>query len=559
MLLNNLLAAPTFAAWLQGPPLNINQMLYSPTGKPRLSILSIAHLSDAERMFFVSLLLNEVLGWMRSCSGTTSLRALLYIDELLGYMPPVSNPPSKKPLLTLLKQARAFGLGIVLATQNPVDLDYKGLSNAGTWFLGRLQTERDKQRVMEGLTSAASAPGNSLPEGPTADILSQLGQRVFLMHNVHEEQPTVFQTRWTLSYLAGPLTRQQIRSLKDLAAQEPPEPTPEDSTPSPTSPTGPAESSPSAIAEQSTTRPLVPPELPQVFLPRTTDGVTDPCVYVPHLLAVVRMHYVQTRKGLAADEDLILLLPIEERTLQPDWHLARELPWEEKDLRKQPQEPCTYAPLPSLLGNTRHSTEWRKSLANHLYRTRRYDLFCSRSLGEYSRPGESERDFRIRLVDQARQQRDRQIEALREKYASKFRTLEQRIRRTEQTVEREAREAQSAKVDSMISVGASVLGALLGRKRLGTTQLGRAKTAARGLGRASEQAEQVRQAEETLADYERQWVELHAEVDAAIQRITQQLDPLLETFDIVALKPRKTDVDVRLLALAWYPTDPTVS
>lgn len=150
MKLNNLLAAPGFQAWLEGEGLEIQSLFYTPAGKPRMAIFSIAHLNDAERMFFVTLLLGQLVGWMRAQSGTTSLRALLYMDEIFGYFPPVANPPSKLPLMTLLKQARAFGLGVVLATQNPVDLDYKGLANTGTWFIGRLQTERDKARVLEG-------------------------------------------------------------------------------------------------------------------------------------------------------------------------------------------------------------------------------------------------------------------------------------------------------------------------------------------------------------------------------------------------------------------------
>ncbi|HEY7089086.1 MAG TPA: DUF87 domain-containing protein, partial [Tepidisphaeraceae bacterium] len=197
MKLNNLLAAPGFENWMSGEPLDIGAMLHTDGGKPRISIFSIAHLSDAERMFFVSLLLNQVLGWVRMQSGTTSLRALVYMDEIFGYFPPTANPPSKTPLLTLLKQARAFGVGVVLATQNPVDLDYKGLANAGTWFIGRLQTERDKARVLDGLEGAASNAGAGFNRSEMEKMLSKLGSRVFLMNNVHEDHPVVFETRWT--------------------------------------------------------------------------------------------------------------------------------------------------------------------------------------------------------------------------------------------------------------------------------------------------------------------------------------------------------------------------
>lgn len=212
---NNLLAAPGFSTWLEGAPLDVATLLRTPAGKPRVAIMSIAHLSDAERMFFVSLLLNQVLGWMRAQSGTTSLRAIVYMDEIFGYFPPVATPPSKQPLLTLLKQARAFGLGIVLATQNPVDLDYKGLANAGTWLLGRLQTERDKARVLEGLEGVAAAANASFDRSQMDKMLAGLGSRIFLMNNVHEDGPRVMESRWVMSYLRGPLTRDQIKKLMD--------------------------------------------------------------------------------------------------------------------------------------------------------------------------------------------------------------------------------------------------------------------------------------------------------------------------------------------------------
>ena len=213
--LNNLLAAPGFSAWLEGVPMDIATMLRTPEGKPRVAIVSIAHLADAERMFFVSLLLNQVLGWMRTQSGTTSLRAILYMDEIFGFFPPVATPPSKLPLLTMLKQARAFGLGVVLATQNPVDLDYKGLSNAGTWLLGRLQTERDKARVLDGLEGVAAAANASFDKAAMNEMLAGLGNRIFLMNNVHEDAPRLLETRWAMSYLRGPLTREQIKTLMD--------------------------------------------------------------------------------------------------------------------------------------------------------------------------------------------------------------------------------------------------------------------------------------------------------------------------------------------------------
>ena len=262
MKLNNLLSAPGFAAWLEGEPLDVGALLHSARGKPRISIFSIAHLDDSQRMFFVSLLLNETLSWMRTQSGATSLRALLYMDEIFGYFPPIANPPSKLPLLTLLKQARAFGLGIVLATQNPVDLDYKGLANAGTWFLGRLQTERDKARVIEGLQGAAASAGANLDKQAIANVLSGLKNRIFLMNNVHEDAPVVFQARWAMSYLCGPLSRDQIKKLCDTQPEARAE-----HISTTTGATGGLPTSAVESGEFTTNPPLVPPQIPQFFVP----------------------------------------------------------------------------------------------------------------------------------------------------------------------------------------------------------------------------------------------------------------------------------------------------
>ena len=284
MALNNLLAAPGFDTWMQGEPLEIDRILYTPEGKPRVSIFSIAHLSEAERMFFVSLLLNQVLGWMRGQSGTTSLRAIVYMDEIFGYFPPVANPPSKRPLLTLLKQGRAYGVGVVLATQNPVDLDYKGLSNTGTWFIGRLQTERDKARVLEGLEGVAAGARTAFDRGAMEETLAGLGKRVFLLNNVHEDEPVVFETRWVMSYLRGPLTREQIRLLtgkrRGSDASQPMAAAGKE-----TAAASPAEGTVSAEAGSAFVRPVLPPGVPQHFVPLRGPGLEKSLTYRPMLLA----------------------------------------------------------------------------------------------------------------------------------------------------------------------------------------------------------------------------------------------------------------------------------
>ena len=302
MRLNNLLAAPGFEAWMEGEALDIARLLHTPGGKPRVSVLSIAHLSESERMFFVTMLLNELIAWMRSQSGTSTLRAILYMDEVYGYLPPVANPPSKPLFLTLLKQARAYGVGLVLATQNPVDLDYKGISNTGTWFIGRLQTERDKARVMEGLEGAAA--GGEFDKDRMDKIIAGLGKRRFLLHNVHEDEPVVFNTRWVMSYLAGPLTREHIRKLmagakKKLGA----------ATPAPKR--ADVKAATKAVRAETPPEPVIPASVPQYFMPVATraPGEVD-LVYVPRVGAGAEIAYSSARYNVNQEAEVFLVTDV---------------------------------------------------------------------------------------------------------------------------------------------------------------------------------------------------------------------------------------------------------
>ncbi|MDB5390023.1 MAG: hypothetical protein JWM11_5669, partial [Planctomycetaceae bacterium] len=333
MAINNLLASPGFAAWMEGETLDIQRLLYTPAGKPRLSIISIAHLSDSERMFFVTILLNEMLAWMRTQTGTSSLRALLYMDEVFGYFPPTRNPPSKTPLLTLLKQARAFGLGIVLATQNPVDLDYKGLSNAGTWFLGRLQTERDKMRVLEGLEGASTAAGATFDRQKMERILAGLGNRVFLMNNVHEDQPIVFQSRWALSYLRGPINRDQIATLmaekKSIGQIQSIVP----------------ESKARTSVAGGTDRPVLAPGVKETFLQRcgvVPDAAT--LLYRPGLLGCARVHFAQAGTGIETTRDISFLVPDVPEVSATVWDHAF-VSLEEPETLEEPEAESSFAEL----------------------------------------------------------------------------------------------------------------------------------------------------------------------------------------------------------------------
>ena len=549
MQLNNLLAAPGFSTWLEGEPLDIQSLLYTSAGKPRIAIFSIAHLSDAERMFFVSLLLNQTLGWVRTQPGTSTLRAIVYMDEIYGYVPPVANPPSKAPLLTLLKQARAFGVGIVLATQNPVDLDYKGLANTGTWFIGRLQTERDKARVLDGLEGATAGAGQTFDRRRMEQILAGLGSRIFLMNNVHEDASVVFQTRWTLSYLRGPLTRAQIKQLMGTRMQDVQGTT-----------TSEVDSQPSSLERLSSpapslaSRPMLPPDVHQYFIPvHKSQPAGASLLYRPMVVGFADVRFVDAKKAIDLTRVIQVLAPITGGPMSVEWEDAEEAAFAVSDLEQAPHEGARFADLPSVAGNAKSYDAWAKDFAAWVYRTQTVDLFKSPSVNERSTPGESERDFRVRLQQKARERRDAAADALRRTYAPKLSALQERKRRAEQTLEREAEQATQSGIQAAISVGATLLGAFMGRKALSASTLGKATTAVRGAGRILKDRKDVGRAQETVAAIDQRISELEAQFTSDVASLDAVGDPLAERLETVSLKPSKSNIAVKLVALAWTP------
>jgi hypothetical protein len=542
MTLNNLLAAPGFEVWMQGEPLDIGRLLHSPEGKPRISILHIAHLSESERMFAVSLILNEMLSWMRTQPGTTSLRALLYMDEIFGYFPPVANPPSKRPLLTLLKQARAFGVGIVLATQNPVDLDYKGLSNCGTWFIGRLQTERDKNRLLDGLIGAADEGGAHMDRAEIDQMLSGLGKRRFLMNNVHEHAPVVFESRWALSYLRGPLTRSEIKSLTD--ARRPAATTEAKRPVQVASATAPV--SPSAAAPV-----VLPPTIPQVFLP--VRGSAERATYVPMLLAVAQTRFTDKKTGVDEAVDKAFLTAIKDESVPVHWEDSFEVEVPTSDLEKTPEPGAAFAALAPAATKAKSYASWNKELIAWLYGTQCCSLFHSGSLDQYSHPGESERDFRIRLQQAAREERDRASADIRRRYAPKIAAMEERLRKAEQAVAREQQQAQAQTFQTVLSVGSGLLGAFLGRKVVSKSTLSSATQAARAMSRTYKERQDVDRYGESVEAVQRQLGDLNSQFEEEVAALSSRIDPATEQFETVAVKPKKTGITVRLLTLCWAP------
>jgi hypothetical protein len=542
MRMNNLLASPGFESWMEGDPLNIGQMLYTAQGTPRASIFTISHLSDSERMFFVSMLLNEILGWMRTQPGTSSLRAILYMDEIFGYFPPVVNPPSKTPLLTLLKQARAFGLGVVLSTQNPVDLDYKGLANTGTWFIGRLQTERDKARVLEGLEGAAA--GSGFDRSRMEEILAGLGKRVFLLHNVHENEPAIFQSRWVLSYLRGPMTREQIKIL--MAHRKSPTATrtkisafPEVADPL----------QPSLAVRTAEGPSLVPPGIDTFYL--ATSGAGHGVVYYPGVIGRMDVHYSHAKHKVDTTETLALAAQLEEGPVALDWDSAVQ--FDPIAVEASPVSDGEYADLPAAAQNVSNFRKWNKDLLRWVRQNRPLVLLRSKRFGMTSQLGESEGEFRSRLAQVMRENRDLEVEKLRKKYDTQFTTLKDRLLRAEQAIAREDEQAKASKIQTAISFGTAILGAFLGRKAVSATSASRVGTAMRSASRVQKEKMDVARAQERAEAVRLQLSELDERLQEDIDAIGFSMDTQAEELEKISVNPKSTDITLEIFGLAWMP------
>lgn len=528
--LNNLLASPGFHAWMEGEPLDIQKLLYTEEGKPRIAVLYIAHLSEAERMFFVTLLLNEFLSWMRQQPGTSSLRALLYMDEIFGFFPPTAMPPSKTPMLTLLKQARAYGIGIVLATQNPVDLDYKGLSNCGTWFIGKLQTERDKVRVVEGLNAAS----NGEMDAKTLDkMLAAIGKRVFLMRSIYEKEPILFQTRWTLSYLRGPLTLTQIETLikqssfvqtwKEVKQLE--------------------KSSISSL------KPVVPTGIEEVFIRKGSKEQSHH--YRPYVIGTAKLHFVDAKYKIDQWENICQLASIEEGSKKVQWEQAKTLSEMDRQFDPEILPGSTFDALPIAFLQEKNINEFKKSFAEALYQNQILTLFQAAQLGLISKERETEEDFQKRVNEAAKGKSDEVVKKIKEKYAEKMSSLTERIRRAKDKLAQKQEKAGQSRIETWISFGATLLGALFGRKITKGT-INDAGTSLKRVGRVSRESQDAEAAEGDVAKYEEQLADLQ-------EQMQNEVDHQLATYEQMpieklTIRPRKSDIDIEKIALAWDPS-----
>jgi hypothetical protein len=424
-------------------------------------------------------------------------------------------------MLTLLKQARAFGLGVVLATQNPVDLDYKGLANIGTWFLGRLQTARDRERLLEGLASASG----KFDRRKTEEILSSLDKRVFLMQNVHEDRPIVFQTRWALSYLRGPLTLEQMKKLG--------------ASPRPESPLAPAAATKAPAPGIGGERPHLPPSIVECFLGSETQ------VYQPAVLSTAQVHYVSASQGIDYWEKVDWLTPFEETSGEPDWGRSSDA---SSTPSSEPDSGARFAELPPAAADPKSYPAWEKSLKEYLYRERRATLLESKALRMTSRPNESEADFRARISHRLREKRDEELEKLKKRYAPELARVEEAIRRAESRVERESSEFQGRALDTAVDFGLTLAGALFGRKLGSVTNVKRASRTARSATRASRERGDLSRAEEELAEQKEKLARLEGELSEKTAALAVSAPIELQT---LSLPPRKSDIRVERLDLAW--------
>ncbi len=533
MLLNNFLASPSFQSWIEGQPLDIERMLYTPDGKPRHTIFYLAHLEDTERMFFITLLYAAVETWMRKQRGTGDLRALIYFDEIHGYLPPVANPPSKPLLIRLLKTARAFGVGLMLTTQNPVDVDYKALSNAGTWMIGRLQTDQDKQRLLDGLESVSG----DIKRSEFDRLISSLGKRVFLYHNVHEKKPAVFHTRWVMNYLAGPLTISQIPDLNTLAGVQ--AFTPETSTK--------AKKSAKTTQLRSTDKPTsMKPSLPGTvqeyfYSAKTSSGKQK---YTPALVAVAEVHYLRQRPPVEFTRVISAIVENPRETGQV-WKNALMSDLDTGKLLTSSPRSTKFAAISEFMKKSSWWSAQEKEFEHWIYETDTVSIRSSKALGVSAGPEVNDEDFRT----QCQQAAVKKIKEAEGKLESKFRTkqttLENKIERQEIKVDKYKKNFDSRKLDTALKVGESLLNLLAKRKLTG---LSTSSTKAR---MAAEAKTRLKEAETILENYQEDLKTLQEDLSDQKLELKQKWENMVDDISEVKISPTKQNIRISHFGIVW--------
>ncbi|GAB4480537.1 MAG: DUF87 domain-containing protein [Anaerolineales bacterium] len=562
MLLNNILAAPSFQPWITGQPLDIERLLYAEDGRPRHSVFYLAHLSESERMFFVTLLYTAVESWMRAQSGSGSLRTIVYFDEVFGYLPPVSNPPSKTVILRMLKQARAFGVAQVLVTQNPVDIDYKALSNAGTWCIGKLQTDQDKQRLLDGLESAV--PGG-MNRGEYDKLISGLGKRVFLMHNVHAKGPLLFQTRWAMNYLAGPLTRVQIPQLNGLvkAPELPlsPESIPQDSDTKQTWQTS-IDEDVLQLEQYSATKPPAPSKMAEIFLPvkeslsqalqraGLSPAVSQnaPIVYRPTLLAQVSIRYVNRKYDIESETVTAAQVHDPDRRGFIRWEENLTQPFELQEMEQSPLLNARFASLELPLSDAKIMARIEKDFLDWAYRNAALSIKVNDALRLACVPPMTEAEFRSRCAELARQNRDDEIEKITQTFEKKIDSLKAKLAREEQELEADKEKLSLRRLEEVGTHAENIFGLFSGRRssrRVSSSLTKRRLT--------SQAKADVEESEKSIALLKEQIAEIENAKAAAIAEIHQRWANVATQIREEIIQPLKKNLFLEFFGIAWQP------
>ncbi len=515
---NAVIASPTFSSWLKGEDLDIQKLLYDENGKAKIAIFSIAHLSDDERMFFVTLLLNKYVAWMRRQSGTSALKTILYMDEIYGFFPPSKNPPSKEPMMILLKQARAFGVGVILSTQNPVDLDYKGLSNIGTWFIGRLQTAQDIDRVIDGLGGKV---GGSYNKAEIKALLANLNKRTFFLKSAHLDDIRLFTTRWVMSYLKGPLKSDDISQL--MSAQK-------------TRPKTSDTPHKSEVQKDYSHVITLDKSIEQAY----AMDVTGANQFRATLQAHVALHYYQQSKGIDEQEEHCLSLDIYEDE-EYDWEEAERLE-DCPTLSATAPSDASFSALPTEISEDRGLKKNQRKLIDWLYRNQRLELYKSRSPRLSSEPYESLGDFKVRIKDILDDKKEQEIEKLQERFERKEKILLTRLQRAKEKLQKEEADANS----SLLDTGIAVLGALFGRSS--STKITRAISKG---SRAYKERGDIGRAEEQIAKIQEDLEILAEELEEKIEDLALKYDIDAIEISSSSMKPKKSDIEVKELKLVW--------
>ena len=540
MRLNGLMASPSFVEWMQGEPLDIDTLMRAPDGRPRASIIHLAHLSDFERLFVVTLVLSKFITWMRKLPGTSELRALIYADEVMGFAPPTAEPPTKRPILTLYKQARAHGVGVVMATQNPVDLDYKLMSNAGTWMVGRLQTERDKARIIEGLRSASGDVDIAAWDAR----IGGLGKRQFLLKSARSAKPTLFTTRWAMSYLRGPLTRAVLLRLK-----------PDDYPPAGQRSAASLSGEQELGSDESSVPPAVASGIPVRYLDPSAPWSAELGVspngrrLEPGLAARVRLLFDERVGDLRHEEEWeAVFFPLAQ---QFDAESAMAVDYDRRDFREKPADDVVYALGDAPLDRATFFKEAEKAIEDDLFRNKALKLYRNKALKLYSRPGESEDDFEGRCMAAAEDRADTEAEKLRDRFESKVKTARRRLAQAERRVRELDVDVGQRRQQELVAGAGEVLSMFLGGRRRVRSLSGissrRSQTRRTGE-RLKSAVEKVEEYQDTIADLEEELVE-------EIEDIWDRWKATAEVVDDFDVALERSDVALDEMVLFWAPMD----